>query len=336
MTTLAALATRECLVLGCDSLGTQLDRLINPADLIKFFDPDKDYALRVDANGRPLLKSFEDIHSLSKEVPVQHLTRMTKLFSLAPLKAGILLTGIISIGDRTIRSLIEEFRVKKAASLEQTDYSVKVLADELVSHLWELYEKQFPDEKHRPDFELILGGYGKSEMTPEIYRIGFPEKDVKKRFEPPGFGIVFGGQMKEIQRLVFGTDLRNRLKIKYRHVELLRKYREKMLEALQQQNISAQIPEPTSEGLREELDFFGGGWKLDGFDADWGDFSEQNAIECVDFFVDIMIKSQQFSSGMPTVGGEVHIALITPKDGLRFISKEEYVHEGHFVPKHIA
>ena len=63
MTTLAALATRECLVLGCDSLGTQLDRLIDPADLIKFFDPDKDYALRVDADGRPLLKSFEDIHS---------------------------------------------------------------------------------------------------------------------------------------------------------------------------------------------------------------------------------------------------------------------------------
>jgi hypothetical protein len=48
-----------------------------------------------------------------------------------------------------------------------------------------------------------------------------------------------------------------------------------------------------------------------------------------------MIKSQQFSYGMPTVGGEVHIALITKTDGFRFISREEYRHEGHFVPKEI-
>ena len=83
----------------------------------------------------------------------------------------------------------------------------------------------------------------------------------------------------------------------------------------------------------KELDMFSGGWDLEGFNANWGDFSEQNAIECVNFFVNIMIKSQQFSYGMPTVGGEVHIALITKKDGFRFISKEEYHHEGHFVPK---
>ena len=172
-------------------------------------------------------------------------------------------------------------------------------------------------------------------MTPETYRIHFPKKEIKTEFTSPNFGIVFGGQMKEIQRLVFGTDFRNILKIRHRHVELLRKYREKIIEDLQQNNISAQVIEPTSEALRKELDFWGGGWTLDGFEADWGDFSEQNAIECVDFLIDIMIKSQQFSSGMPTVGGEVHIALITSKDGLRFISREEYVHKGHFVPKHI-
>jgi len=72
---------------------------------------------------------------------------------------------------------------------------------------------------------------------------------------------------------------------------------------------------------------------LDGFDANWGDFSEQNAIECVNFFVEIMIKSQQFSSRLPTVGGEVHISLITKNDGFRFISREEYEHEGYVVPK---
>ena len=59
------------------------------------------------------------------------------------------------------------------------------------------------------------------------------------------------------------------------------------------------------------------------------------AIGCVDFFVDIMIKSQNFSSRLPTVGGEVHIALIIKNDGFRFISREEYEHEGYAVSKEV-
>ena len=81
---------------------------------------------------------------------------------------------------------------------------------------------------------------------------------------------------------------------------------------------------------------FSDGWELDGFNANWGDFSEQNAIECVDFFVNIMTKSQQFSEGMPTVGGEVHIALITKVKGFQFIPKEEFNHGGHFIPKEMG
>ena len=49
--------------------------------------------------------------------------------------------------------------------------------------------------------------------------------------------------------------------------------------------------------------------------------------------MNIMIKSQQFSEGMPTVGGEVHIALITKSAGFRFISREEYCHEEHYISK---
>ena len=46
-----------------------------------------------------------------------------------------------------------------------------------------------------------------------------------------------------------------------------------------------------------------------------------------------MIKSQQFSSMLPVVGGDVHISLITKEDGFRFISREEYEHEGYRTPR---
>ena len=41
-------------------------------------------------------------------------------------------------------------------------------------------------------------------------------------------------------------------------------------------------------------------WDIEGLDAKFEDFSEQNAIDCVDFFIEIMIRAQAVSSQLPT------------------------------------
>jgi len=332
MTTLVALATKDAVILGCDSLGTISAPLIKPLELLKFFDPAKNFELKLDVDGKPLLKSFNEIYNLSQSMPSQHMTHITKLFSLAPLKAGVMLTGIASIGVRTIKSLIEEFRKDKITSLETQDYSFRDISEKLMEHLVEFYEREFTEEAKRPYLELILGGYGKKAALPEVHRIILPKKEIFVQWKEGDFGIAFGGQMKEIQRIVFGTDYGNRLRLSKRHIDLIRKYRDKNNQFLKTQNVTTEIPELTTDEM-VALDIFADNWELEGFHSDWGDFSEQNAIECVDFFVNIMIKSQQFSSSLPTVGGEVHIALIN-KDKFRFVSKEEYYHAGHNVPKH--
>ena len=178
----------------------------------------------------------------------------------------------------------------------------------------------------------ILGGYDKQSQLPKIFRITFPREEIIDELSEGKFGIVFGGQMKEIQRIVFGTDRLNRNKIYSRHIQLLRQYREKINQYVKKFNQNIEVPELSMEDIKE-LDMFGNDWNLEGFDANWGDFSEQNAIECVDFFVNIMIKSQQFNIGMPTVGGEVHILLINKASGCQYVSKEEYYHQGHYITK---
>ncbi|MDP3025546.1 MAG: hypothetical protein Q8O10_08420 [candidate division Zixibacteria bacterium] len=332
MTSLVALATKDALALGCDSLGTTTKPLIDPFELGEFFDSAKDFELKKDKDGNPILKNFESICNKAQSVPYSHMTHMSKLFSLSPLEMGIMGTGIASIGDRTIKSLIEEFKSKELDTKKSEDYTVKDISDKILSFISQYFESEFPDEKKRLPLEFILGGYDKASQIPKITRIKLPKKEIEETLKEGKFGIVFGGQMKEIQRIVFGTDWGNRLIISLRHIELLRRYRDKMNDLLKQNNVTIQIPELSMKEIKE-LDIFNDGWNLDGFSANWGDFSEQNAIECVDFFVNIMIKSQQFSEGMPTVGGEVHIALVTKERGFRFISKEEYCHEGHFVPK---
>ncbi|MBC8525972.1 MAG: hypothetical protein ISS28_07350 [Candidatus Cloacimonetes bacterium] len=331
MTSLVALATKDALVLGCDSLGTSTKPLLDPFDLLEFFD--SDFKLKKNKNGKPMLKGFSDIWNKRQDIPYSHMTHVSKLFSLSPLEMGVMTTGIASIGDRTVKSLIEEFKSKEPACQDKPkpkNYTVKGIAKKILTHFSQYLESKYPDEKERPELEFILGGYNKQSPIPKIVRIKLPEDEVQDTIKD--WGIVFGGQMKEIQRIVFGTDWSNTLKIKRRHIELLRKYRDKINNFLKPKKVSVQIPELTMEEI-QELDMFSDKWDLDGFNANWGDLSEQNTIECVDFFVNIMIKSQQFSYGMPTVGGEVHIALITKTDGFRFISREEYRYGEHFVSK---
>ena len=61
-----------------------------------------------------------------------------------------------------------------------------------------------------------------------------------------------------------------------------------------------------------------------------GGILRADAINCVDFFLRIMIQAQDISSQLPTVGGDVHIAVIR-KDGYHQVTKEVWQHQAHEV-----
>ena len=56
----------------------------------------------------------------------------------------------------------------------------------------------------------------------------------------------------------------NKRKIYVRHIELLRKYRDKMNRFLKQKKVSVEIPELAMEHIKE-LDMFSDKWGLDRF-----------------------------------------------------------------------
>ena len=53
MTTLIALASKHALVMGTDSLGTQIKQMIDPTDLLEYFDPENGFSLQTDDEGNP-------------------------------------------------------------------------------------------------------------------------------------------------------------------------------------------------------------------------------------------------------------------------------------------
>jgi len=176
----------------------------------------------------------------------------------------------------------------------------------------------------------MIGGYDQEKHVPNIYRMFVHENKLEPIFEgDEPFGIAFGGEMKEIQRIVFGVDGENQLRLTNRVNDLLDMYRNLLSDYLREKGIPEIIlPESSTFG---ELSLFKD-WVFTRFDANWGDFSNQNAIECISWFVGIMIKSHEFRSHLPTVGGKIHIGLITKDKGFSFISNEGYIHEGHNMP----
>ena len=98
--------------------------LVDPLDLIKYFDSKNDLEMKLDDEGKPLLSSFLAVFEQAQSVPYNQLGNVTKLFNLSPLPMGVMFTGITSIGNRTIGRMVAEFKERDQAfvTVEQPEY----------------------------------------------------------------------------------------------------------------------------------------------------------------------------------------------------------------------
>lgn len=317
VTVLVAINTRDAIVLAADSQGTVTRPLVDPKDLSEFFDTDSERRLRTGSDGRPILDTWSRIASHTMELPYKVHTQVEKIFSLEPLKMGVMASGIGSIGDRTIKSLLNEFKTIRAfSSLNHSEYNLENTAVLLLDFLSSNYAKVYPCGG-RHEMELMLCGYEKGRFTPGVVRIRVHERAIN---EPDfDFCIFFGGITREIQRILFGIDSVSKTRLIKRGRQLLETYREQLGRYLSSNNISIELPEPEPGG---ELSLFYN-VDLDSLQMNCATYSERDAIECADFLVNVMIKSQRFSNQVPSTGGDVQIAIIRKHSGFEFITSRQ-------------
>ncbi|MCY4151390.1 MAG: hypothetical protein OXE94_04035 [Aestuariivita sp.] len=329
MTTLVALASKDALVMGTDSLSTATKWLVDPSDILSYFDDKNDFKLKVDDQGKPLLDNFSVLTGQAQAIPYNQLSNVSKLFDLSPLPIGVMFTGITSIGNRTIGKLVSEFiEEDKAYQEEPSNYMVQMIGERLLQTLRQRYASTYTEPRAQPELELIIGGYDNLSYLPSVFRIDVRKNTIVEIFSSDfPFGVAFGGQMDCIQRIVFGTDTDNQIRLAERTRDLLLDYHQKISAAVAYAGVEFEVPPPDTWG--SELNLFNR-WGLNGLDADIAEFSEQNAIDCVDFFIEIMIRAQAVSSKLPTVGGEIKIAVIR-KSGFHFVSRQEWRHRDHSI-----
>ena len=330
MTTLVALNTMDGLVLGCDSLGTVTQDFVDPLDLLDFFenrDGTDEPSLKRDDNDEPLL-TLRELMGRRQSVPYNHMTLVDKLISLAPLDIGVMFAGIAAIGDRTVKSIVEEFSAKEAQGLLGQKYTVATVSQRLLEMLREHYARAYPESGYQePSLELMVGGYDSDSQIPCIVRVRVHENNCD---EPDyDYAVYFGAQRTEIARLVFGMDYETQLSVEGRSREMLSRYKADLERHLQEQDIDVALPDP--DELESDFSIFSDDWGPSRFDAAWGQFSVQNAIECVDFLVNIMIRSHQFNQRLPSVGGPAQIGVIRKNRGFVYVSERVWRHGGNVI-----
>jgi hypothetical protein len=336
MTTLISLPTRDCIVIGCDSLATSSQTILDPHRLLAvFFDPEGN--LRRDDSGQPMLNHAKRLLAYTEELPRNQLPSVTKIFSLAPLKAGLLFAGISGIGSNSVRSLVENFNETEMKTRSLTaDSPLAAVAEALLEFLYSKFEECYPDvpKEYRPGMEILLSGYSGNSRVPEVFRLRVgPLKECTRELQQTPFDIVFGGQHDVIQRVVKGIDLQSFLNLRSKHESIVESYYTAVQDWLKIQGVQVAIPRPdfSQPSMQLFANDFGG---VRGIFPDNGSLSEQAAINFVEFLITTMIHAQEFSDRIPTVGGDIHVAIIIPAGGFKWISREEYQFQGHSVPRY--
>ncbi len=337
MTTTLSFATRDCVVIGCDSLATSSRPMIDPFELLdRFIEVDKkgDLELKKGKDGKVIFKQLSDLSTLIEDLPYNQQTNVTKIYNIQGCKVGVLFAGIASIGEMSVKNIIDDFTDEpEVEKYIKSSVTVKGITNKLADYIKKIYDISFKGWDYKPVMEIITSGYSDKHNKPEIFKTIFSSSGVSieqscKRGEHK---IVFGGQYDIIERIVLGIDFSTFNRYTSLIDKILSTYHSSIEKEMAAQGAAFKVPKPNDfnevqEVLKERF------WSGVGFPL--ANFSEQAAIDFVEFLVQVMIKSQQFSSKLPTVGGDIHMAIITKSGGFRWLSKEEYKFQGNGVSKH--
>jgi hypothetical protein len=341
MTTTVALAARDFIAVACDSLATTSVDLAPAYEIAStFFDANGQ--LKRDGSGAPLLQNARQIWDKAQSIPVDQLPSVMKLYDLEPMRACLLFAGLSRISDTTIWNLVETFKAEADIKSAVSTYTMEWLAEKLRAFVDAIYQREIPDAWMRPMMEIILSGYSAQHREPELWRLTFNYDRLTTQFKcdihnpvPRGqFNVIFGGQYDVISRVVNGVDVPSYWSLRQRAAEALGRYHDELLAQVQAINANIAIPKPNFYDQKYNLfgDDQGGVTRIF---SDVGSLSEQAGIDFVYFLVDVMIKAQEFSSSIATVGGKIHVALLTKSRPFRFISKEGFTFEREYVPKFV-
>lgn len=333
MTINIGLATSDALVFGCDSVASATTPFLDPFGMK--WEHDTEGKLLQDADGKFSLKfDFNDLN----RVVTNAWGGVTKMFELHAHPSPIVgvTAGVAKLNERPIASYATDFfALDENRHLKSSNEIAAVFLKFMRAAYEEHYKGSGEPESIREGPEFLVGGYGEDEPFPSIYRIRVKENDVTMEFGPSGrigrAGVSWNGQSDAVERFIRGYDGYLKRDIE----QLIRQELRAVSEIAAKEfaafvnDLLAKLGQALPEGTKFELPEMKAStidWVQYGVSIDFANLPLQEAINFVGFLVVLQAGKSRFARGVPTVGGHVHVGVITKKDGFKPLEEPKLLH----------
>ena len=338
MTVNIGLVTSDAVVLGCDSVASTTNYFLDPIALPWTKGADGKHLQ--DANGKFSLSfDFDDYQPLVTNA----WGGVTKLFQIHgnPSPVVAVTAGLAKLKDRPIASWAGEFfaqRMKRTKKLVNVQVICEQFLEFMRAKYLDHYKGSSLPEMLKDGPEFIVGGFGRDDEFPSLYRINVQTNKMVCEFGASQTkaahrtGIAWNGQSDAVERFARGYDSKVKRHIEEKIATDLKAHGtaiatyvtdaiNKLMDSLGQTiptDFKLEIPE--LKGIT--LD-----WRTSAIDCDYANLPIQQAVNFVSFLVLMQAGRARFARGIPTVGGRTHVGVITKDKGFQPLNEPNLAHQ---------
>jgi hypothetical protein len=332
MTINIGLVTSDALVLGCDSIASTTQYYVDPFKI--GWQTDASGKVIQDADGRLTLKvAFDDFEQLVSNA----WGGVTKMFQItdSPSPMVAVTAGLAKLRDRSIASYGAEFlALQKGRPKKQKVVDCKEICDEFLKFVRKSYTSHYKSSTLPPQFregpEFLVGGFGRDDEFPSLYRLSVQNNDVQEQFAPGNSGIAWNGQSDAVERFIRGYDSNLRSEVEQAISAELKKHSDQVKQYVADtvNNLLDTLGQKLPEGISIQLPELAGipiDWQRYRVGLDYTNLPIQEAVNFVSFLVNLQAGKGRFARGVATVGGRTHIGVVT-KEGFKPLNEPELAH----------
>ena len=336
MTVNVGLITSGALVFGCDSVASTVQPLLDPFGRL---ETDEDGNLVQDEDGKLTAKfEWQDL----RRVVISAWGGVTKMFQIHPHPSPVVAVtaGTAVLLERSIASHAEDFFRTHKAYWSNPAHPKRLVNVEPICNAFLAFMRLRYDEHYdgspipeglRTGPEFLVGGIGRDDTFPSLYRVSVQENSIESDFPEGEFGISWNGQADAIERFIRGYDLLARMHVEAevrgaleRHAEDVHSYVTNVVNEILEK-LGKELPSDTEINVPpiEEVRL---NWELPRLPIDYRNLPLQEAVNFASAMVMIQASRDRFSEGVATVGGRTHIGVITKANGFELLNEPELVH----------
>ncbi len=259
-------------------------------------------------------------------------TKMFNIYEYNHTYLGATTAGIAKLNNKPIATHAKDFKEKIEARKHPLK-NTKPITKEFLKHFRKLYEETMRQtnlpEQYWPSLEFLVGGIGKEDSFPSLFRVDVKNNEIIEEFSEGDTGIAWAGQSEAVERLLKGADRNFIGRIYHELEEYHDKIQKRTIEVINEildfyelsfpENVNTDFPSPPDVSSIPIGD--------PGIDV--ANLPGQDGVYLASFLVNTQAGKDKFTRGPATVGGRVHIGVVSKSRdmGFEMLNEPELHHQ---------